>query len=301
MTKFNNFHSIIIILTLSVAIVITIFTFRYCGSGITINASISDYTIPAGEPFIYSDSTQNATRWLWEFGNNVSSAVRAGEYAFPKPGRYSIRLTINDRYRKFFTVDVLDKKQGHESKITEIEAPATALQGELIVFNGIGDNQQWRWEFGESGVVDSREKSPIYAYNQTGIYQVKLSTEFTQYPVIHQIEITPQYMGDENEDTINAIGADIREKLQAISDGKSFNINYNYIIDTYMCGNEKTEVIINNSKYNTIYSYCQGIGMTGKGKLIIEQVLAEIPDPKTGLVKKLTVIQTDKQNSPISF
>ncbi|MEG0518254.1 MAG: PKD domain-containing protein, partial [Bacteroidales bacterium] len=159
-----------------------------------------------------------------------------------------------------------------------------------------GNNQQWRWEFGESGMVDSGEKSPIYAYHLPGIYQVKLSTEFTQYPVIHQIEIAPEYAGDETEEKINAVGENIREKLQAISDGKSFNTNYNYIIDTYMCGNEKTEVVINNSRYNTIYSYCQGLGMLGKGEIRIEQVLAEIPNPQTGIVKKLTVIQTDRQN-----
>ena len=44
------------------------------------------------------------------------------------------------------------------------------------------------------------------------------------------------------------IGNDIREHLQAIVDGKPFNVHYNYILKKYLCGNPDIAVTVNNNK-----------------------------------------------------
>ena len=94
---------------------------------------------------------------------------------------------------------------------------------------------------------------------------------------------------------MSVIGQDIREKLQNIVDGKSFNTNYNHIVKRYLCSDEKTEVSINNNKFNDIYSYCQGLAATGRGrKITIEHVAVEIPDLEAGCVTKIIVIQSEK-------
>ena len=97
-----------------------------------------------------------------------------------------------------------------------MKAPATAFQGEIVSFKGYGPSKEWRWQFGESGIVDSREQNPLYAYTEPGIYEVLLTTENTQYPVRHTIEILPQYTENDSTDVLVIIGNDIREHLQAI-------------------------------------------------------------------------------------
>lgn len=173
-------------------------------------------------------------------------------------------------------------------------APDVAVQGEYVIFRGIGEDKEWRWEFGESGNIDARERNPIYAYMEPGIYEVLLSTENTRYPVRHTIEVLPQYMTNDSTDVFVLIGNDIKEKLQAIVDGKPFNSNYNYIMSKYLCNNSETLVIINNTKRNDFYSYCQGLKIIGRKKTIIDNVTVDV-DAQTGeCVRQLTVTQYDK-------
>lgn len=295
MNKFNNVTSLAVFGILALAVGVIILSIRACQSALEVKAMLSDTEVLVGENFSYSDSTHHASTWYWEFGDSQSSDQPVGQYAYRQVGRYRIRLTINGKYEKLFTVNVKPEHSESISKVVEIQAPPAAMQGEYIVFKGIGNDSQWRWEFGESGIVDSREKSPLYVYTQAGTYQVQLRTENTQYPVIHTIEITPNYSANDSTDIMSVIGADIREKLQAISDGKSFNTNYNYIIKTYMCGDGKAEVVINNNKFNDIYSYCQGLAAIGRGrKVFIDQVAVEIPNLESGCVSKIIVVQTGK-------
>ena len=294
MNKFNNIRSLIIIIVIGCFIIGFIFFMRSCSPQIEVRAKLSNTNLSVGEAFVFSDSTQNADSWLWEFGNGEVSDKKIGRYNYKQPGQYRIRVTVNGKIEKLFTVNVKEAKDSKLSRFIEIQAPETAMQGEFIVFKALGNDKQWRWVFGESGMIDSREQNPIYSYSSPGVYKVELHTENTQYPITHYIEIYPQYSDSDSTDVMSIIGADIKEKLQAISDGKSFNTNYNYIINKYLCKNQKVEVVINNNKYNDIYSYCQGLKIMGKGKISIDIVLVDIPDMDTGCVTKLTVIQSDK-------
>lgn len=294
MNKFNNLKSLIILVVIGCFVVGFIFLMRSCSPEMEIKAKLSHLNLTVGEEFIYSDSTQNADSWLWEFGNGDTSDKGTGKYKYNQAGQYRIRITLNGKREKLFTVNVKENREDNLSRLMEIQAPESAMQGEYIVFKAIGYDKQCRWLFGESGMIDSREQNPIYKYSEPGTYHVELYTENTKYPVIHMIEVYPQYSESDSTDVMSVIGADIKEKLQAIADGQMFNPNYNYIINKYLCKNQKVEVVINNNKYNDIYSYCQGLRIIGKGKLSIDLVLVEIPNIETGCVTKLTVIQSDK-------
>ena len=101
-------------------------------------------------------------------------------------------------------------------------------------------------------------------------------------------------MTNDSTDVFVLIGNDIKEKLQAIVDGKPFNSNYNYIMSKYLCNNSETLVIINNTKRNDFYSYCQGLKIIGREKTIIDNVTVDV-DTQTGeCVRQLTVTQYDK-------
>ena len=100
-------------------------------------------------------------------------------------------------------------------------------------------------------------------------------------------------MENDSTDVFVLIGNDIKEKLQAIADGKPFNTNYNYIMNSYLCKNPDIPVIINNTKRNDFYSYCQGLRFIGRKKTIIDNVIVDV-DSQSECVKKLTVVQFDK-------
>ena len=156
------------------------------------------------------------------------------------------------------------------------------MQGEIISFRGLGVAKEWRWQFGESGIVDSRDQNPLYAYTQPGTYEIQLTTENTKYPIRHTIEILQQYAENDSTDVLVLIGNDIKEHLQKIIDGQPFNTQYNYIMSKYLCNNPDAIVTINNSKQNDFYSYCQGLKIIARGKTVIDEVVVDMGDDSAG-------------------
>jgi hypothetical protein len=291
MQKLFN-HRIYILLIALGLILGTTFFVRSCMYEKEIHARVSPLDVEQGQPVLFSDSTQGAARWYWEFGNGDTSSDRRGDYIFPETGRYQIRLTVDGHLEKRFIVHVRSPRQDQSSELVRIIAPEEALQGEYITFRGEGPSKDWRWEFGETGQVDAIEKNAIYRYEFPGRYSVSLRTEETKYPVLHTIDILPHYSDTDTTDVASIIGNDIREKLQAIVDQKPFNRNYNYILETYLCNNPNTPVIVNNNKKNDFYSYCQGLKIIGRKKTIIDKVLIDMGETEA-CIDKLIVIQTD--------
>ena len=292
MGRLLNNRTYIIIGIIIVCIALA-FSVRSCLTKREVTAIVSPLNVELGSPIAYADSTRGADTWLWEFGNGDSSDHQKGEYTYTQAGRYQIRLTVDGNYVKKIIVNVRSAKQDEDEHLIKIEAPKTALQDEYIIFRGDGTSNEWRWEFGETGTVDAKEKTAIYKYSLPGTYEVLLTTEDTKYPIRHTIEITPQYSESDSTDIETMIGNDIKLKLQAIVDQKPFNTNYNYVMNSYLCNNPNTQVIINNSKRNDFYSYCQGLRIIGRKQTVIENVFVELDQEKETCVKKIIVIQTD--------
>lgn len=291
MEKLLN-HRLYIVIAAIVILIACIFIVRTCTHQREVYARVSPLNVEQGIPVAFADSTKGADRWLWEFGNGDTASTQRGQYIFAETGRYQMRLTVNDKYMKKFIVEVRSPKDSNDLEIIKIIAPDNALQGEYITFRGEGTSNDWRWEFGESGTVDAKEKAAIYKYSLPGTYEVLLTTEETKYPIRHFIEITPQYTDNDSTDVASIIGNDIKEKLQSIVDQKPFNKNYNYILETYLCKNPNTPVVINNNKKNDFYSYCQGLKIQGRDRTVIEKVLIDIQE-SDACIKKIIVIQTD--------
>lgn len=292
MGKLNNYRVFVIIGVIALCIVMA-FVIRNLFTTREIQASVSPLDIEIGQPINYSDSTKGSNSWLWEFGNGDESVLQQGKYTFAETGRYQIRLKVDNKQEKKFIVNVRAKSNNEGEQLVRIEAPHTGMQGEYIIFRGEGLSKEWRWEFGETGIVDSREKSAIYKYELPGNYEVLLSTEETQYPIRHLIEILPQYTEDESTDVESLIGNDIKEKLQNIIDQKPFNNNYNYVLSTYLCNNPNTLVVVNNNKKNDFYSYCQGLKIIGRKKTTIDNVIIELNPLNDACIQKLIVVQYD--------
>jgi len=254
-------------------------------------AFVSSLEVFQNEPLTYSDSTKNATRWFWEFGNGDMSTSKSGEYTYTQTGMYQLRVTIDNSIQDEFIINVKEPIRLERDSLIQISAPDFAIQNEYITFRGTGLSKEWRWSFGETGIIDSRNKVAIYAFTEPGIYTVELTTEDTEYPIMHIIEIHPQYMENDAMDMIAYIGNDIKERLQAIADGKSFNTNYNHILSTYLCNNPNVLVTVNNEKRNDFYSYCQGLKLLGKDNITIMDVVVIQDDDSQECIRRIMVSQ----------
>jgi hypothetical protein len=297
MGKILNSRLYIIIIAL-LACIVSVLLVRNSFQEREIQAVALSTPTPEGAHVKYADSTKSAGSWRWDFGNGDYSTERTGEFFYPAdtlPQQYQIRLLVDGKLEKKFIINVMQKQKTTES-LVRIKAPDKGIEGEYIVFRGEGDSKEWRWEFGETGMIDSREKTAIYRYERYGAYEVLLETEETEYPVRHLIVIERQYNDDDTLDVAGMIGNEIKAKLQAIVDQKPFNANYNYILKTYLCNNPNTPVIINNRKKNDFYSYCQGLRIIGRKKTQIDKVLIDMDEEGDYCITKLIVMQTDLDN-----
>ncbi len=291
MNKFINIRSLLSISFVFTLIVALFVMMRSCGGKKTVSAIVSSNDIVLGETIRYEDKTSDSNSWMWEFGNGDYSTSQSGNYQFPEIGNYQIRLKVNNKLEKSFLVRVRPRSDNaNKQHLIRINGPSSAMQGEYILFSAVGNDQNWRWEFGETGIVDSREKTPIYAYKGHGIFEVKLHTEKTQYPIIHRIEVLPKYTEGDTTDMMTIAGNDIKEKLQNIADGKKFNNNYNHILQTYLCNNPDILVTVNNTRRNDFYSYCQGLRFVGRGTTI-ETVFVETDKANSSCINHIMVLQ----------
>jgi hypothetical protein len=285
----NSAKNIIIALAIVLCIVITIFIRSFIRR--EVNANITPADVFVGDALFFSDSTRNAKQWLWEFGDSGSSELCTGKYFAHKSGILSVRLTVDNKLTRYFKINVRERVSKNISSVISIDAPEQAIQGEYITFKGIGTATQWRWEFGESNKIDSREKVAIYAYNTPGVYEILLNTETTEYPIRHTIKIIPNAISDTTDLQI-IMGNDIKIRLQAIVDGQSFNNNYNYILERYLSNNPDIPVVVNNIKDgNSFWSYCQGLKIIGRGKTSIKSVIVDVVNIDQLKVEKLIVMQ----------
>lgn len=295
MNKFFNTKVFYIFIFVTILVMAFLLVLRACSQAQGVQAAVWPSAPVLGQEIFFSDSTSGAKNWYWEFGDNQTSTQRSGRHLFKQEGVYKIRLTVNGNLERYFEIRVKDETGAENRHLVHIIAPAEAIQGENIIFRGEGHDEQWRWEFGETGMIDSREKTALYAYAEPGEYEVLLSTENTRYPIRHHINILPYYSENDSTDVMVLIGLDIKEKLQNIVDGKPFNINYNHVVNKYFNNDPNTLVVINNNKYNDFYSYCQGLRHIGRKETVIQNVIVESEDEESGYISQITVIQTERK------
>ena len=200
-------------------------------------------------------------------------------------------MIVNREKSQCFIVNVMERKSDIDNKMVKIKAPSKVVQNERVVFMAVGDSDNWRWKFGESGQVDSQEQNPIYVYSKVGVYEVKLMAGNMMYPIIHTIEVMPEFAIDESTDVDVQASDEFRIRLQQIVDERNvFNENYNYLLRRYLNKNLNVSVLINGTNENDFYSYCNGLKILGKQQSTVIMDV-NIERDKSGKIKRLLVNQ----------
>lgn len=236
-----------------------------------VNARILKDEIAINEDLVYSDNTENAKSWLWEFGNGDKSDKQNGAYRFKKMGAYIVRLTVDGKLQQQFPINVKDTVvQALKDTLLTVNGPTQGIVNEEVRLEAQGNARIYEWSFGETGRVDIKGPTALYTYHNPGTYFVRLNADNGSHPVYHKIQITNP------DSTVNAIVApgegerkvidDIRAHLQAIANGADFNTHYYYLVNKYFCGDEKTAVNVEasgDSKQTDFYSYCMRLTFGG--------------------------------------
>lgn len=264
-----------------------------------IDATVTPLVLTAGDTLYYKDKTDFSAIKKWSFGDGNVSVNDSGYYIYGNPGYYQVSITLNDKYTKTFSVQVTPKQElaiASDTFLTQIEAPKEALVMENVEFRAITTKAKiFRWKFGESGMFDSGEKNPNYAFKKPGVYTVVLETEETAYPITHRITIKPGYAVVDSasaasiDDMYKKIDDDFRYHLQQIADGNNFNEHYNYLLNKYLCNNENAVVKDDKQKSNSFYYYCAGLQFD---KNVTIQAVKVGFDDNMNCVTKVDVIQS---------
>lgn len=292
----KNKTRVIIFLGITVILIITALLFPFNKKLSNLDFTIQDendnHQYEANEKlsFKINDSTLISDRKaVWYFGNGDSIVNRKNvDYIYKKAGKYLVTLRIDNKFDFSKQINIVNGRTlTAKDSIPKIFCAEFGYVGEEIVFTGYSpSSNNWYWEFGETGTIDSYEKQAVYVFNKPGIYTIKLETDKTNYPITKEIEIVQLYEPFKAPEVIDSSGIvvnDIKKRLQIIAnlsarDTKAYRDQVNYLKNKYICNNlSDVVVVVNEEKYNDFLSYCQGLHyLDGNGTIIQEVKLDTI-------------------------
>lgn len=137
-------------------------------------ASVTNGITPLSVKF--TDNSENATVWNWDFGDGNTSTEQNPTHIYPEPGNYIVNLTVsnsNGSDSKLATITVSEKAvpvlpvANFSSNLTSGNVPLT------VQFSDLSQNATgWKWDFGDG--ANSTLQNPIHTYSAAGNYVVNL-------------------------------------------------------------------------------------------------------------------------------
>jgi len=248
-----------------------------------------------GEEVIYLTDivAGKETKFKWDFGTGDTtdfSSDTSGTFKFLKEGEFVVSLVINGnneckQIHKIKIVkgdlDEVENKTIEKGNIGIIEGPKV---GEVLVYldfiDATPDAIDQRWQFGETGEIDSREKQVSYMYTKPGVYTIILTNNLNKKGIKHQITINANRTAPAPNISENLI----LNKLQLIANG-DMEKPYQFVVN--LLKDEQIPVEYNGPKGQLIQKfadYCQGLQIQEVEILSLE---IERKNPKNQITKMI--------------
>lgn len=121
----------------------------------------------------FSNSSQHASSFVWEFGDGQSSTEQNPKHTYTKGGTFTIKLTAigeggSNKSEKTITISSIFISAGFY-----ISGDNQTVPAKVNFFNSSYNSESYKWEFGDGGT--STEKEPSYTYTKAGTFTVKLT------------------------------------------------------------------------------------------------------------------------------
>jgi len=124
----------------------------------------------------FTDLSQNAASWYWDFGDGAVSAEPNPVHTYSSAGSYTVTQTVSNAdgaNSKFVTIYVLERPI-----IPVADYSTSAISGYAPLSVQFTDISQFAasrsWDFNSDGITDSSILSPIYTYTVPGTYTASL-------------------------------------------------------------------------------------------------------------------------------
>src|SRR5665647_2350994 len=122
----------------------------------------------------FTDQSQNATGWSWDFGDGDTSTAQNPAHTYSVAGSYTITLSAineNGTISTFSTITVQQPTLPIANFISNISSGYVPL---IVQFTDQSQNATgWSWDFGDGG--NSTAQNPAHTYSVAGSYTITLS------------------------------------------------------------------------------------------------------------------------------
>ncbi len=125
---------------------------------------------------VFSDTSQLATQWLWDFGDNTTSLQQNPTHEYTVPGIYSVTLTVTSADNCVSTLVIPSLIEVYPQPVADFTTlpEIGKTYNPTIMFYSDANTQYWLWKFGDSN--ESNLPPPVthtYPVTETS-YQVTL-------------------------------------------------------------------------------------------------------------------------------
>lgn len=131
-------------------------------------------------PVKFTDLSENATGWYWDFGDGSTSTDQNPIHVYYDEGIYTVKFTATnsaggDTITKSNYISVKSGQPPAQPPVAEFTSSAESVNDSLIVTfidTSKGEPTFWLWDFGDGNT--STEQNPIHTYAEPGNYYVTL-------------------------------------------------------------------------------------------------------------------------------
>jgi len=132
-----------------------------------------------GNSFTFTDKSISSDSFSrsWNFGDGTNATPANTLHSYPKPGNYTISLTIGTQYGCSANLSKNLAVFDQPKAMFSLNNATQCFTGNNFVFTdqstlSLGSISSWDWSFGDSSV--SSKESPNYTYANPGKYDIKL-------------------------------------------------------------------------------------------------------------------------------
>lgn len=121
----------------------------------------------------FTSKAENAQTYRWQFGDSQRgvSSEENPVYTYDKAGSYDVTLTV---YNGDFSSEITKSVPVQKIPVAEFTYTVDGNTGTVTFTNKSTDAASYSWDFGD-GKGTSTEENPVYTYDVTGSYKVKLT------------------------------------------------------------------------------------------------------------------------------
>ncbi len=125
----------------------------------------------------FTDLSENATDWTWDFGDGTNSTQQNNIHTYIIAGNYTVNLTVSNEngMNSTSTLIIVSEKPSAVLPVADFSSNVTIGTVPLSVqFTDLSENAtDWTWDFGDG--TNSTEQNPMHTYTSAGSYTVNLT------------------------------------------------------------------------------------------------------------------------------